>query len=123
MSFWRKAKREAGPAIVVELTDDGLETFLTSNRAAVVEVYLASCPHCMRMAPIYERTAKASATTLAFARLEGRLQPATPKRFNVTSAPTFLFFLNGQKVAAAAGEMTQMQLEGLIADNLGRVLA
>jgi len=123
MPFWRKAKHDSGPLLVVELTDDGLDAFLTSNRTAVVEVYLATCPHCMRMAPIYERTAKASATTLAFARLEGRLQSATPKRFNVTSAPTFLFFFSGKKVAVAEGEMTQAQLESLIADNLGRVVA
>jgi thioredoxin-like negative regulator of GroEL len=123
MSFWRKAKHDTDPLLVVELTDDGLDAFLTTNRSAVVEVYLATCPHCMRMAPIYERTAKASAANLAFARLEGRLQPVTPKRFDVTSAPTFLFFLDGKKVAAAQGEMTQTQLEGLIAENLGRVVA
>ncbi len=94
-------------------------SFLAENERAVVEVYLGTCPHCQRMAPIYERVAEASSQKAAFARIEGRTHPKTARRYEVSSAPTFLFFKDGAKVASVQGEMSQMELEHHVATHFG----
>ncbi len=105
--------------MVKELTDDAFDVFLAENSRAVVEIYLGTCPHCMRMTPIYERVAEASTQWAVFARIEGRTHPKTPRRYEVSSAPTFLFFKDGFKVASVEGEMLQRELEHHVVTHFG----
>jgi thioredoxin-like negative regulator of GroEL len=71
------------------------------------------------MAPVYERVAEASSKRAAFARIEGRTQPETARLYEVSSAPTFLFFKDGAKVASVEGEMSQMELEHHVVIHFG----
>jgi thioredoxin 1 len=119
VSIWKRFGKEKLEGSVKELTDEAFDAFLAENERAVVEVYLGTCPHCQRMAPIYERVAEASSMRAAFARIEGRKQPKTAQRYEVSSAPTFLFFKNGAKLASLEGEMSQMDLEHHVSIHFG----
>jgi thioredoxin 1 len=111
VSIWKWFRKERLEGSVKELSDEAFDAFLAENDRAVVEVYLGTCSHCQRMAPIYERVAETSSNKAAFARIEGRTQPETARRYEVSSAPTFLFFKEGAKLASLVGEMSQMELE------------
>lgn len=119
MSIWKWFRKERTEGSVKELTDGSFDSFLAENARAVVEVYLDTCPHCQRMAPIYERVAESSSGKVAFARIEGRAQPKTARRYEVSSAPTFIFFKDGAKVASLQGEMSQMELEHQVSIHFG----
>ncbi len=119
MSIWKRFKKEKPEGSVKELTDAEFDAFLAENKRAVVEVYLGTCFHCKRMEPIYDRVAEASSMKAAFARIEGRTQPKTARRYEVSSAPTFLFFKDGAKVASLEGELLQMELEHHVAIHFG----
>jgi thioredoxin 1 len=119
VSIWKWFRKERPEGSVKELTDEAFDAFLAENARAVVEVYLGTCPHCQRMAPIYERVAEASSMRAAFARIEGRTQPKTARRYEVSSAPTFLFFKDGAKVASLEGEMSKMELEHQVSIHFG----
>ncbi len=111
MSFWRR-RFDDGHKVVEELTDEAFEKFISTNERAVVEVYMVGCSHCKRMAPIYESVASSSGGKVTFARLDGIKQPLTPRRFDVSVTPTFIFFRQGEVVGTAQGEMARTELEG-----------
>jgi thioredoxin-like negative regulator of GroEL len=119
VSIWKIFRKEAHEGVVKELTDIAFDVFLAENSRAVVEIYLGTCPHCMRMAPIYERVAKRSSHKATFARIESRTHPGTARRYQVSSAPTFLFFRDGANVASVVGEMSQTELEHHVVTNFG----
>jgi thioredoxin-related protein len=75
--------------------ESALKEAKEQNRPLVLEFYMETCPHCMRLhRETHADQAVATALNTRFipVRLEGRSHLDLVKKFNVTGAPTTLVF-------------------------------
>jgi desumoylating isopeptidase 1 len=102
----------AGPIHIVTNTPS-FSSFLKSHKAAVAFFTSQTCPPCRMIEPVFERLAEEKGVRTdrdgaGFAKIDlgvmGGSQLAG--QYNVHATPTFLFFMNGQKVAEVKGANT-----------------
>jgi uncharacterized protein len=87
--------------------ESALKEAKEQNRPVVLELYMETCPHCLRLhqeTHADQGVAAALNTRFIPVRLEGRSHMDLVRKFNVTGAPTTLIFsADGQELHRFAG--------------------
>lgn len=91
------------PSHPIEVTDAGIEDFIGSYYAAVLDCWAPWCAPCKMIDPIIEDLASKYASRVAFGKLNTDMNVRTAARFSVMSIPTLLFFRAGKLVDRLTG--------------------
>jgi len=86
----------------VDLSDMNFETEMASSKYTVIDFWNGGCMPCRTMLPIFEELAEKHSTIL-FGKVNTVNNIVIPRKYNVFSSPTFLFFRDGKKVARILG--------------------
>ena len=96
--------------MVVQVTDDNFEDFITRNEVAVIDFWAAWCMPCKILGPIIEELAQEN-KTVAFGKLNVDQNRMTPMKFGIMSIPTLLYFKEGQLVDKTVGALPKNAIE------------
>ncbi|KAH6911566.1 thioredoxin family protein [Coprinopsis sp. MPI-PUGE-AT-0042] len=99
----------AGPIHIVTNTPS-FASFLKTHKAAVAFFTSQTCPPCRMIEPVFERLAEEKGVRIdrdgaGFAKIDLGVMGGSQlsSQYNVHATPTFLFFMDGQKVAEVKG--------------------
>ncbi len=96
---------------LVTLTDENFDSFISSNKLAVVDFWAEWCAPCRMLAPLFKELAKEYAGKIAFGKLNVDENPTTAAKFGIMSIPTLIIFKNGQPVDMIIGATPKRQIE------------
>jgi len=83
---------------VVVLTDDTVERFIRSKKAAIIMFSTAWCGHCKSAKPEYAQAAQylaKEAPDVGLGSVDCQKNRRTYEKYQITGYPTFLYFRNG----------------------------
>ncbi len=89
--------------MVEELNESNFDSFVESNKIAVIDCWAPWCGPCRRMGPIVDETAEEMAGRAAFAKLNTDENQAIAVRFQINAIPTLLMFKDGVLVQSLVG--------------------
>ncbi len=78
--------------MVTDLNESNFDSFVESNRIAIVDCWAPWCGPCRRMGPIVDEAAEDLAGKAAFAKLNTDENQSIAVRFNINAIPTLLVF-------------------------------
>ncbi|MEM1666856.1 MAG: thioredoxin [Nitrososphaerota archaeon] len=99
------------PSEPVTLTDENFDSFISSNRLAVVDFWAEWCAPCRMLAPVIKELAKEYAGKITFGKLNVDENPKTVMKFGIMSIPTLIVFKDGQPVDMIIGAVPKRQIE------------
>ncbi|MEM4931532.1 MAG: thioredoxin [Nitrososphaerota archaeon] len=99
------------PSEPVTLTDENFDSFISSNRLAVVDFWAEWCAPCRMLAPVIKELAKEYAGKITFGKLNVDENPKTVMKFGIMSIPTLIVFKDGQPVNMIIGAVPKRQIE------------
>ena len=100
---------------IIEVTDATFSDVVEkSDRLTVVDFWATWCGPCRLIAPILDSLATQYASSLKVAKLDIDQNVRTTMRFNVRSAPTLLFFKNGEVVDRVIGAVPRARIEDVL---------
>ena len=100
---------------IIEVTDATFSDVVEkSDRLTVVDFWATWCGPCRLIAPILDSLATQYASSLKVAKLDIDQNVRTTMRFNVRSAPTLLFFRNGEVVDRVIGAVPRARIEDVL---------
>lgn len=106
-------------AALMDLADDTFAAEVERQPGLVIVDFWATwCTPCRVLAPVLEQIADQRAGQLRIAKLDMDANQRTAMRFNVRSAPTMLFFKDGELVARVVGAVPRARIEAVIAEHL-----
>jgi thioredoxin-like negative regulator of GroEL len=82
--------------------EEDLDEFVADADAALVEFYTDGCGICASMEPVIGNVARGVEADLAVGLVNPRDDPPLIERFEVTSVPLFVLFIDGEPVARRA---------------------
>lgn len=92
----------SGGKPVTVLTDGSFADFVAAHPEGVlVDFYTPGCPHCVKLAPDFEKAAtelKAKGHAAVFAELDGEAHAEVVKTYEIGRYPTVLWFRRGENV-------------------------
>lgn len=94
------------------------EKAFPDGRLSVIDFYSDSCIPCKRLAPLLADLEESYADKLYIGRVNIAYEKELVEKYEVTAAPTLLFFKNGQEVARHTGAAKKQALTELIEQNL-----
>jgi len=94
---------------------------LSSPLPVMVEFFSPTCPHCRRMQPIIESTARNYADRVRVVQANALQDGELARRFQIYGVPTVVFFVNGTEIDRIVGEVPQEVLENHLQEALARV--
>lgn len=83
--------------MLIELSEDNLDTVLAGNEIVLVQYSAGWCGNCRLMKPKFKRLAGEN-ESLAFVIADAEKFPGSRKLANVSNLPTFAAFKNGQLI-------------------------
>jgi len=101
------ARIKKAPAAVVELNSANFDSIvLDSNKDVLVEFYAPWCGHCKKLAPDYEKVARAFASepNVVIANIDADANKGFGEKYGVSGFPTIKWFGKGQKTEPEAYE-------------------
>jgi len=106
-------------ANAIAVTDDTFEHEVERSRGlTLVDFSAAWCPPCRLIEPILDEIATEHGNNLKVATVDTDQNIRTTVRFNVRSAPTLLFFKNGQVVDRIVGAVPKGRIDAAITKHL-----
>ena len=97
------------------VTDATFATEVEQHRGlAVVDFTATWCGPCRVLAPILEQVAAERAGSVKVLKLDMDENTRTVARFNVRSAPTLLFFRDGQPVGQIIGAVPKARIDAAL---------
>jgi thioredoxin-like negative regulator of GroEL len=81
-------------------SESELDATLDAHSIVLLELYTDGCGLCASMEPVLTNVARTSEATVA--RVNPRDDPPLIDRFDVRSVPTFVLFVDGERVAERA---------------------
>ena len=106
-------------ANAVAVTDDTFEHEVERSMGLTLVDFSATwCPPCRLIEPILDEIAIEHGNNLKVATVDTDQNIRTTVRFNVRSAPTLLFFKNGQVVDRIVGAVPKGRIDAAIAKHL-----
>ncbi len=96
--------------LVIEITDKSFDSFIASNKHAVIDCWAAWCGPCRMLSPIIDELSK-ERTEIAFGKLNVDHNRAIPMKYGIMSIPTLLYFRDGQLVSKTIGAYPKSALE------------
>lgn len=99
----------------LRLTDANFkEEVLDSEVPVLVDFWASWCPPCKMIEPVMDELANQLDGTIKVRKLNVDQNPATRSMFNISAAPTFVLFNNGQIVQRIIGARSKKQLMQMI---------
>jgi thioredoxin 1 len=95
----------------IDVTDENIDTILSSNRPLLLDFSAEWCGPCKMMAPIVELIASQLDGKALVGKLDIDENPNTTARFGVRNFPTFMFFKNGILADRIIGAVPKSVLE------------
>ncbi len=89
--------------MVTDLNESSFDSFVESNRIAIVDCWAPWCGPCRRMGPIVDEAAEDLAGKAAFAKLNTDENQGIAVRFNISAIPTLLVFKDKVLVDSLVG--------------------
>ena len=89
--------------MVTELNESNFDSFVESNKIAVIDCWAPWCGPCRRMGPIIEELAGELAGKVGVAKLNTDENQGIAIRFNINAIPTLLVFKDQVLVASLVG--------------------
>ena len=109
------ATEDAAMSHTIEVTDSTFEHEVENSPGlTMVDFWATWCGPCLAVAPIIEKIAAERAGEVRVAKLDIDSNMRTTARFNVRSAPTLLFFKEGQVVARIIGSAPKSRIESTL---------
>jgi len=96
--------------MLLELTDDTLQSIVNSNKKVMVQFSASWCGNCRIMKPKFKKMAVEN-EGIKFVIVDAEKAPESRKMANVSNLPTFAGFVNGQLV-----EQTQTNKSEVLAE-------
>lgn len=98
----------------VELTDENFEQEVIRYPGVVfVDSYAVWCGPCRAVSKHVEELSQEYAGRVKICKLDTDKNPRTADKYNIRSIPTFMVFVNGQKVTETKGARPKQALEAL----------
>ncbi len=95
--------------MVVEVTDETFDSFVASNKHAVIDCWAVWCGPCRMLSPVIEELSQ-EREKVAFGKLNVDQNRATPMKYGIMSIPTLLYFKDGQLVDKTIGALSKSAL-------------
>lgn len=89
--------------MVTELNESNFDSFVESNKIAVIDCWAPWCGPCRRMGPIIEELSNDLAGRVGVAKLNTDDNQAIAVRFNINAIPTLLVFKDNVLVDSLVG--------------------
>ena len=89
--------------MVTELDKSTFDSFVTSNKIAIVDCWAPWCGPCRRMGPIIEEVAEDLAGKVGVAKLNTDENQEIAIKYNINAIPTLLVFKDGVLADALVG--------------------
>ena len=89
--------------MVTELNESNFDSFVESNKIAIIDCWAPWCGPCRRMGPIVEELAGELAGKAGVAKLNTDDNQAIAIRFNINAIPTLLVFKDQVLVDSLVG--------------------
>ncbi|MBQ8372868.1 MAG: thioredoxin [Candidatus Methanomethylophilaceae archaeon] len=89
--------------MVTELNESNFDSFVESNKIAVIDCWAPWCGPCRRMGPIIEELAGELAGKVGVAKLNTDENQGIAIRFNINAIPTLLVFKDQVLVDSLVG--------------------
>ena len=89
--------------MVTELNESNFDSFVESNKIAVIDCWAPWCGPCRRMGPIIEELAGEPAGKVGVAKLNTDENQGIAIRFNINAIPTLLVFKDQVLVDSLVG--------------------
>lgn len=89
--------------MVTELNESNFDSFVESNKIAVIDCWAPWCGPCRRMGPIIEELSNDLAGRVGVAKLNTDDNQAIAVRFNINAIPTLLIFKDNVLVDSLVG--------------------
>jgi len=105
----------SGPVTLTDLTFD---VEVRRPGTILVDFWAEWCGPCHRVAPVLEAIGKARVGRMRLGKLNVDDNPRTPSRFQITSIPTMLLFINGSLVDGIVGAVPKAEIESVLARHI-----
>ncbi len=96
--------------MITQLTNNNFQTFITTNKLAVVDFYADWCGPCKVVAPILEELSN-ELKQISFGKVNADDEGVLAGEHNISSIPTILIFKNGAPVNQLVGAMSKDALK------------
>lgn len=104
------------PQSVSDATFEG--QVLNSQKPVLVDFWAAWCAPCHAIAPILEDIAKEHGDKIDVVKLSTEENTATPAKYQITSIPTLMLFVDGEVHKTMIGMQSKLALEMQLEDYL-----
>jgi thioredoxin len=95
-----KSSGSKGP---VELNDGNFQSFVSSSKLSVIDMWAAWCAPCRYLSPVIDELSKEYSDVASFGKVNVDENPVTSNNFRIESIPTILFLKNGKVVDMSIG--------------------
>lgn len=89
--------------MATELNETNFDSFVESNKIAIIDCWAPWCGPCRRMGPIIDELATELAGKVGVAKLNTDENQAIAIRFNINAIPTLLVFKDNVLVTSLVG--------------------
>ena len=91
---------------------------LADGTFALVDFYSDSCVPCKRMSPVLAELEESYAGKLYIGKVNIAYEPELVEKYEVSSAPTLVFFKDGKEIQRLTGVQKKADLEKFISENV-----
>jgi len=96
-----------GKSNVIDLTEVDFDDSVHRNDLVVVMFCRPTCPHCVRMEPIYQELSEELVDRVLFCRVNIMTNAGLTRKYEIAGTPTFVLIKNGLVVRSMAGERSK----------------
>ncbi|CAI5970146.1 unnamed protein product [Closterium sp. NIES-65] len=96
--------------VFVVRSEDEWGTFLRSGKVFIVDFTATWCGRCRSIDPVFDKYATRY-SSITFLKVDVDALSAVAEQFNITTTPTFLVFVNGEKADEVVGAYQAKLLE------------
>lgn len=91
---------------------------LEKDKLVLIDFYSDSCVPCKRMSPLLAELEKAYENQLYIGKVNIAYDMELVERYEVSSAPTLIFFKKGKQIEKLVGAKKKVELEEIIKMNI-----
>lgn len=104
--------------MAVRVSTEDFDEKVLSGGLHLADFYSDSCVPCKRMSPVLAELEEEFAGDLSVAKINVAYAEDLTEKYQVLSAPTFVFFKDGNEVGRYTGVQSKAELETFIHENL-----
>ena len=88
------------------------------GKLTLIDFYSDSCVPCKRMSPVLAELEESYAGKLYVGKVNIAYEPELVEKYEVSSAPTLVFFKDGKEIQRLTGVQKKADLEKFISENV-----